>query len=289
MPEAPGVVSFLRARTRCRSTSARASTCASASPRISRPTIAAPTICACRPRSAHRIRGDCRRTRRAAARIAAGQDAAARVQPAAAAARRHGRAGDPRGARAARLRALRRRSTGRARRSLRAVRVAAAARETLRLLAAEAGLCWTALGSGAARRAVLRAPGAQVRRRLRRRRNARRASRAAARSALRRMHSDRWPYPGTIGVRETSITGERIEIHVFRDWCWLGTARDESELPTHSQCSTAGRIRSRHLPPAGQAPASREHRAARARCSRVIGRGYTRRIYRRKHNEEAKS
>ena len=40
----------------------------------------------------------------------------------------------------------------------------------------------------------------------------------------------RWPYPGLVGVRETSITGERSEFHVFHDWCWLATARDESEL-----------------------------------------------------------
>jgi DNA polymerase III subunit epsilon len=39
-----------------------------------------------------------------------------------------------------------------------------------------------------------------------------------------------WPYPGTIGVREISLTGERTELHVFGDWCWLGTARDESDL-----------------------------------------------------------
>jgi DNA polymerase-3 subunit epsilon len=39
-----------------------------------------------------------------------------------------------------------------------------------------------------------------------------------------------WPYAGTIGVLESSPIGERTELHVFRDWCWLGTARDESEL-----------------------------------------------------------
>jgi DNA polymerase-3 subunit epsilon len=33
-----------------------------------------------------------------------------------------------------------------------------------------------------------------------------------------------------VGVREASVTGERNEIHVFRDWCWLGRARDQSEL-----------------------------------------------------------
>ena len=31
-------------------------------------------------------------------------------------------------------------------------------------------------------------------------------------------------------VREADITGERSEVHVFRDWCWLGTARDDAAL-----------------------------------------------------------
>jgi hypothetical protein len=31
-------------------------------------------------------------------------------------------------------------------------------------------------------------------------------------------------------VREASADGERVDVHVFRDWCWLGTARDDAEL-----------------------------------------------------------
>ena len=33
-----------------------------------------------------------------------------------------------------------------------------------------------------------------------------------------------------ISVRETSLTGERTDVHLFRDWCWLGTADDASSL-----------------------------------------------------------
>jgi DNA polymerase-3 subunit epsilon len=31
-------------------------------------------------------------------------------------------------------------------------------------------------------------------------------------------------------LRERSANGERVDVHVLRDWCWLGTARDEGEL-----------------------------------------------------------
>ena len=33
-----------------------------------------------------------------------------------------------------------------------------------------------------------------------------------------------------VSVQETSVTGERTEMHLFRDWCWLGTADDSSSL-----------------------------------------------------------
>jgi DNA polymerase-3 subunit epsilon len=39
-----------------------------------------------------------------------------------------------------------------------------------------------------------------------------------------------WPYPGTIAVREANVTRERTDVHLFRDWCWLGTAHDEGEF-----------------------------------------------------------
>lgn len=39
-----------------------------------------------------------------------------------------------------------------------------------------------------------------------------------------------WPYAGAALVRERGATGERVDVHVIRDWCWLGTARDDGEL-----------------------------------------------------------
>jgi DNA polymerase-3 subunit epsilon len=39
-----------------------------------------------------------------------------------------------------------------------------------------------------------------------------------------------WPVSGAAFVRECSVDGERVDVHVFRDWCWLGTARDEGDL-----------------------------------------------------------
>ena len=123
-------------------------TCASASARISRPTIARATDLRLSQRDpAHRIRGDGRRDRRAAARGGAREVDAARAQPRAAAQGRIGRARAARRAGTAALRSRRGASsrasspaaTGRSRRS-------AQARETLRSLAAEHALCWKALG-----------------------------------------------------------------------------------------------------------------------------------------------
>ena len=39
-----------------------------------------------------------------------------------------------------------------------------------------------------------------------------------------------WPYRGLAAIRERAFFGERTDVHVLRDWCWLGTARDEGEL-----------------------------------------------------------
>jgi len=39
-----------------------------------------------------------------------------------------------------------------------------------------------------------------------------------------------WPFPGMAALRERAASGERVDVHVLRDWCWLGTARDEGEL-----------------------------------------------------------
>jgi len=103
------------------------------------------------------------------------------------------------------------------------------AREALRAVAAEAALCWTALG-------LERRSGPCFARQLRKCAGAcvgaepPAAHHARLREALARYALKPWPYAGTIGVLENSPIGERTELHVFRDWCWLGTARDESEL-----------------------------------------------------------
>lgn len=39
-----------------------------------------------------------------------------------------------------------------------------------------------------------------------------------------------WPYPGKLGIRETSASSQESVIHVFEHWCYLGSAKDESAL-----------------------------------------------------------
>jgi DNA polymerase III subunit epsilon len=104
-----------------------------------------------------------------------------------------------------------------------------AARETLRDIAADAGLCLRLLGLEQRQgpcfaRQIRKCAGAcvgveeaQV--------HHGRFCRALAPYALRP-----WPYEGIVSVQETSLTGERTDIHLLRDWCWLGTASDEGAL-----------------------------------------------------------
>jgi DNA polymerase-3 subunit epsilon len=40
----------------------------------------------------------------------------------------------------------------------------------------------------------------------------------------------RWPVAGAALVRECAATDGRVDVHVVRDWCWIGTARDDGEL-----------------------------------------------------------
>ena len=103
------------------------------------------------------------------------------------------------------------------------------ARETLRSLASEHGLCWKALGlekrvGPCFARQVKRCAGTCV------------GAESAAdhherlRQALAPLAIPRWPFAGPAAIRERSLLGDRIDLHVVRDWCWLGTARDEGEL-----------------------------------------------------------
>ncbi|MBI1892246.1 MAG: GIY-YIG nuclease family protein [Burkholderiales bacterium] len=41
-----------------------------------------------------------------------------------------------------------------------------------------------------------------------------------------------WPYVGPVGLVESSAHGERSDVHVVHNWCWLGTARSEEEVWT---------------------------------------------------------
>jgi DNA polymerase-3 subunit epsilon len=103
------------------------------------------------------------------------------------------------------------------------------ARETLRELAGEHGLCWTALGlerriGPCFARQVRRCAGVCVGA------EAPEAHHARLRDALARHAIPAWPYPGPAGMREAAPVGGRVDIHVLAHWCWLGTARDDGEL-----------------------------------------------------------
>ncbi len=105
----------------------------------------------------------------------------------------------------------------------------AKARATLREVAASARLCWSALGlerrvGPCFARQVQRCEGVCVGA------ETREAHAARLREALASYALQRWPYRGMVAVRETDIMGDRADVHVFRDWCWLGTARDDATL-----------------------------------------------------------
>ena len=103
------------------------------------------------------------------------------------------------------------------------------ARETLRALATEHALCWKALGLEKRQgpcfaRQVKRCAGACV--------GAESADAHHARlaAALAPHAVPHWPFPGLAAIRERSLLGDRTDVHVIRDWCWLGTAHDDGEL-----------------------------------------------------------
>jgi len=104
------------------------------------------------------------------------------------------------------------------------------AREQLRVLASEHALCWRRL------RLERRGEGPCFQRQLYRCAGACVGVESAAshdarlRAALRSYAIPRWPYSGPALLRECTNGGDRVDVHVLQDWCWLGTARDESEL-----------------------------------------------------------
>ena len=105
----------------------------------------------------------------------------------------------------------------------------ARARATLRELAREGHLCWSAIGLERRKgpcfaRQVGRCAGACVGV------ETRAAHAARLRESLSSHALSPWPYAGTIAVRETDLLRARTDAHVFRDWCWLGSASDDVGL-----------------------------------------------------------
>jgi DNA polymerase-3 subunit epsilon len=104
------------------------------------------------------------------------------------------------------------------------------ARETLRALAADYGLCWRRLGL------EKRGEGPCFQRQIRRCEGVCVGAEDAAAHDLRLAAAltvaaiPAWPCAGPALIREASRVGDRIDVHVMRDWCWLGTARDDGEL-----------------------------------------------------------
>lgn len=103
------------------------------------------------------------------------------------------------------------------------------ARETLGSLASDHELCWKALGlerrlGPCFARQVKRCAGACVGA------ESAEAHHERLHRALERYAIPRWPHPGLAAIRERSMLAERVDVHVIRDWCWLGTACDDGEL-----------------------------------------------------------
>jgi DNA polymerase-3 subunit epsilon len=106
----------------------------------------------------------------------------------------------------------------------------AAARACLRERAAEHRLCW--------RRLTLerRPQGPCFARQLRRCNGACVGEETAAAhdarltEALAPLRIPPWPARGPAMVRERAAIGDRVDVHVFDAWCWLGTARDQGDL-----------------------------------------------------------
>ena len=141
-----------------------------------------------------------------------------------------------------------------------------AAREALRHLAREHALCWSALGlerraGPCFARQVRRCAGACVGA------ETMEAHHARLREALAPLAVPPWPFPGLAAIRERALLGERTDVHVLRDWCWLGTARDEGELGCDDGRAAATRVRRRHREAPDPDPRARPARGAAARMS----------------------
>ena len=113
------------------------------------------------------------------------------------------------------------------------------AREALRALAAEHALCWRRLGLDA------RTDGPCFQRQIKRCAGACTGEESIAahderlRQALERWSIPRWPAAGLACLRECAAGNAqdggaddetRVDVHLFRDWCWVGTASSEHDL-----------------------------------------------------------
>ena len=103
------------------------------------------------------------------------------------------------------------------------------ARETLRQLSRENALCWNVLGlerreGPCFARQVRRCAGACVGA------ESKESHHTRLRAALAPHAIPPWPYPGLAGIRERAMLAARTDVHVIRNWCWLGTAQSDGEL-----------------------------------------------------------
>lgn len=48
--------------------------------------------------------------------------------------------------------------------------------------------------------------------------------------ALQPLKNKVWPFDGRIGIKEVSFNNKWTDIHIFENWCYLGTAYDEDQL-----------------------------------------------------------
>jgi len=105
-----------------------------------------------------------------------------------------------------------------------------AMRDALMALARDHALCWRRLALE--RRAEGPCFGRQVRRCAGACEGAEtgEAHDARLREALAPLAVPAWPFAGPALVREASADGSRCDVHVLRDWNWLGTARDDGDL-----------------------------------------------------------
>ena len=106
-----------------------------------------------------------------------------------------------------------------------------AALEALRGIADEHGLCLQSLGFETARK------GACFRHQVRRcaglcaGKETFQAHHARLAAALGALKTLAWPWRGPVGVLEEDPERETAEMHVVHHWCYLGTAKSESDVP----------------------------------------------------------